>query len=116
MAEEGPLKQAEARLAAMEARIRTLEKRTTGTGTAGAVADENSALKQFQIQTLERLRGIAGAMEREKGQVVDLAVVEERDALKKENERLQKEMAKLQYRVSHLIKSLNEAEAVGNKQ
>ena len=94
----------EQRMNSLEARISALESESSG-------AAPDQALQQYKQTILGRLKQIREVLASDAGLgMVDPAVVEERDVLRKENERMRRETEKLKYRVAHLIRSLNEEE------
>ena len=94
----------EQRMSSLEARISALESESNG-------ADLDQGLLRYKQTILGRLKQIREAMVSDAGVgMADPSVVEERDALRKENERLRKESEKLKYRISHLLRSLDEEE------
>lgn len=97
---------AENKLAALEKRIASLE--LSGSTTSASNEAVEAAVRQYQIQVLARLKEIRDAMKEEGGDVT--IVRKERDAAVEENKQLKKEVERLQYRVKHLVKSLEEEE------
>lgn len=103
----GDLASAESKLASLEKRIATLE--ISGESSTGASNEAvEAAVQQYQSQVLVRLKEIRDAMKEEGGDIGTIR--NERDAAVEENKRLKKEVERLQYRVKHLIKSLEEEE------
>jgi len=103
---ETAISEAENRMNQIERRITLLE--------SGGASDESSndfgeqALKKYQLDLLVRLKAI-----REKITVEgDLdSIRKERDVALDENIKMRKEIEKLNYRVKHLVKALNEEES-----
>lgn len=105
------LTEALARMAAIEGRLQAVESVETATSsvTGGGGAEVNKILAQYQLQLLVRLKDIRNAMEASGGDVVSITA--ERDAAVAENVRLKKEMERMNYRISHLVKELSAEEA-----
>lgn len=107
---------AENTLRSLEERVLAVEASAKCNATSG-VSDEDKvsiAIKAYQIQMLNRLKEIQAAMEREQsgssasGDV--LKIIAERDMALAEVKKQNTEIAKLNYRVNHLVKALNEEE------
>jgi peptidoglycan hydrolase CwlO-like protein len=103
------LTSAENKLASLEKRIANLE--ISGASSGGEAAE--AAVRQYQVQVLARLKEIRDAMTSEGGDVTTIR--NERDSTVEENKRLKKEFERLQYRVTHLVKSLEEEERKNEK-
>eukprot|EP01039_Chlorochromonas_danica_P001609 gene1609-1757_t len=71
------------------------------------------AIKKYQQQMLIKLKTIKNALLVEGGDVTSIR--QERDAAVTENIALKKEIERLNYRVRHLIKALNEEEGKAQK-
>jgi len=106
--------EAETRISELTARISKLETGSTlsGSGTSQGGGESAAAIKEAvrreRGETLLKLRALRDAMKAE-GQ--DLSQVKsERDQALAENEELKKENEKLNYRIKHLLRSLEEAE------
>ena len=98
-------------LSALEDRISVLEKISDfNIANPPLNADSNVEimLRSYQIELLGKLKAIRAGLTAEGGDVGTIRV--ERDALKDENAALKKENERLNYRVRHLIKALNEEE------
>jgi hypothetical protein len=99
----------------MEAKIRELEDRLSLAEASAFVPDRNSSLRDYQVGVLERLREIRNAMSNENsgGNNSELlsSVTSERDEALLLVKKQQNEICKLNYRINHLIKALNEAES-----
>ena len=100
--------EADSRMSAIETKLSAFEssrgRKTDEQGTDAC----NDAVLDYQTQLLQRLRSVRDALAADGGDIG--SIKEERDALKAENTRLKKDAEKLNYRVQHLVKSLNEAE------
>lgn len=103
----GDLASAENKLASLEQRIANLELSDSPNANANSEAVD-AAIQQYQLQVLARLKEIRDAMKVEGGDIS--SVRKERDTAVEENKLLKKEVERLQYRVKHLIKSLEEEE------
>jgi chromosome segregation ATPase len=99
---------AEKRMGSIEERLLSLETAIGGSQQLSTAAS-NEALLDYQIQLLGKLKSIRTALTSEGGDVGQIK--EQRDKLQTENAKLKKEIDKLNYRVAHLIKSLNAEEA-----
>ena len=108
------------RLELMEQKVLTLEKQQQINDETEGKTSGDKLLVEYQKQTLTRLKQIREALVTSSVPVisgadgesaVDGKVVEEMDALKKENDKLRREVDRLKYRVTHLVMSLNEVEA-----
>lgn len=88
------------RVAELEQRLKTLEIETKELG-GQSQAISGPSLVVYQQQMLERLLAIRSALQ-EGGDAAFAA--KERDALKEENAKLRKEIERLNYRVTHLVK------------
>ena len=101
-------------LAAAEARMASIESRLLSVESVGAAATTDSAsiqaaLYEYQTQILSKLKGIRSTIMEEGGDVVQIKA--ERDYAVAEKAKLKKDIEKLNYRVQHLIKALNEEES-----
>lgn len=101
---------AENRMTSLEARIVELEK-SAASGNSGenSQAEVELAIKKYQYQMLGKLKAIKEALVSEGGDAASLR--QERDEARTENAALKKEIERLNYRVRHLVKALNEEEA-----
>lgn len=97
---------AEARMSGIEERILALE--STGNNSSSNAAVQE-AVRAYQIQVLEKLKAIRQSLASEGGDVKTIKA--ERDAALAENAALKKEVDRLNYRVRHLVKALNEEES-----
>ncbi len=99
-------------LSAAESRMSSIESRLLAIESVGESVSDNSnvqdALNEYQKQVLVKLKAIRNQIEEEGGDVSKIK--EERDQSVAENIRLKKEIEKLNYRVQHLVKALNEEE------
>lgn len=91
------------RVAEMEQRLVALEAESKE---FGKVEPAGETLILYQAQMLERLVEIRGALAVAGGGDSSL-VTKERDALNEENARLKKDIEKLNYRITHLVKHVN---------
>jgi hypothetical protein len=94
----------EARLANVE-RVVSEGKILTNTSTN---SDVERALNEYKLQMLAKLRMVRETLIAEGGDIQTMRI--ERDQAIKENLSLKKENERLNYRVRHLIKALNEEE------
>ena len=101
---------AENRMTSIEAKLMELEKSAVSAST-GSPSQEavELAIKKYQQQMLGKLQAIKEALVAEGGDVTSTR--QERDEARAENAALKKEVERLNYRVRHLIKTLNEEEA-----
>ena len=97
----------ETRMTGIEERLLALE--STGSNSANNNAAVQEAVRAYQIQVLEKLKVIRESLASEGGDVVSIKA--ERDAALTENAALKKEIDRLNYRVRHLVKALNEEES-----
>ena len=101
--------EAELRMSALEGKIADLEaSRGNGTNKTETAAS-SEALITYQTQILGKLVSIRDAFLVEGGDVTQISA--ERDQFQAENVKLRKEAEKLNYRIQHLVKALNQAEA-----
>ena len=104
------LSTAESRMKVIEEKLTSLEtlkgNNSSGNGDNTAIVEE--AMKAYQKQLLEKLKLIRDSLMSEGGDVSTIR--KERDALAEENKQLKKEVERLNYRVRHLVKSLEEEE------
>lgn len=96
----------------LTSRIETLEKQNF---TKENVSKEILAgIQNYQAQLLPRLKEIRDALEKENNTSMKgsnyIKLEEENSLLKDENKKLKNDIEKLNYRVNHLIKMLNEEE------
>lgn len=104
------LKSAESRMDAIENRIeKALEFIGSSNNSASNSSEVQAAIVAYQKQILEKLKDIRTQFNEEVGDIAK--VREERDKAVSENSKLKKDVEKLNYRVNHLIKALNEEEA-----
>lgn len=89
------------RLAELEQRLASLEVETKELGGQSQQGITGASLVEYQKVMLERLLAIRSALQ-EGGDAAFVA--KERDALKEENAKLRKDIERLNYRVSHLVK------------
>jgi len=101
------LEVAEQRMKTIEDRLLSLEVSPTGTGNNSAAIEE--AVRSYQVQILTKLKAVREALASEGGDITTIR--EERDKAVQENALLKKEIQRLNYRVNHLVKSLNDEEA-----
>jgi uncharacterized coiled-coil DUF342 family protein len=110
----GALAAAESKMKALEERIVSLESNSDNDSLSnrkGASSTEvEVAVKAYQKQMLSKLKQIRDSLNEEGGDIQ--SVTKERDQLLQENKQLKAEVEKLNYRVRHLIKSLNEEEEI----
>ena len=97
---------ADDRMKSIEERIVALESTNAPVNNTAAVQE---AVRAYQIQVLEKLKDIRQSLASEGGDVVNIKA--ERDAALAENAALKKEVERLNYRVRHLVKALNEEES-----
>lgn len=108
------LSEAEKRMTSIEDKLLELEKSAVAPSSdAGSAQAVEVAIKKYQQQMLGKLKAIKDALQAEGGDVVTIR--QERDAAQAENAALKKEMERLNYRVRHLVKALNEEEAKSKK-
>ena len=109
---------AESTLRSLEERVLAVEASTKGSNKTSDVSDDDKvsiAIKAYQIQMLNRLKDIQEAMQNEQsgsstsGDV--LKIIAERDMALAEIKKQKSDITKLNYRVNHLVKALNEEEA-----
>ena len=97
------------RMQAIEQRLGVVEKSNSSLGSGNNNNVDKQALARFQLQMVDRLKEIKTAMMNSGGDVV--AITAERDAALAENAKLKADAAKMEYRINHLVKMLNEEEA-----
>lgn len=90
----------------IEERLLALESEN---GVAGSSAEVEQALQAYQSQMLVKLKAIRARFSEEGGDVTTIR--KERDDAITQNALLRKEIEKQNYRIQHLIKALNAAEA-----
>ncbi|RYH16845.1 hypothetical protein EON65_29440 [archaeon] len=101
---------AENRMTSLEARIAELEKSAVSASSGdNSHVEVELAIKKYQHQILGKLKAIKEALVSEGGDSATLR--QERDDARAENAALKKEIERLNYRVRHLVKALNEEEA-----
>ncbi len=103
---ENQISAAENALKELEDRVFKIESQSASKNELQIAED---AVKAYQSQLLGRLKEIRDAFQSEGGDII--SITKERDLLKEENKQLKKEMERMQYRIKHLIKALNEEEA-----
>lgn len=107
----------DANLVAAVDRISMIEKQITALQASAVVQNDlqiaEAAVQTYQAQLLPRLKEVRAALEQEGGDIV--SVKRERDAAIEENKKLKKEMQRMEYRIKHLVKSLNEEEAKNSR-
>lgn len=96
---------AEDRMKTIEERLVALESTTPAGDNSAAV---EAAVRAYQSQILGKLKDVRNALMSEGGDVVTIKA--ERDAAVAENAKLRKEIERLNYRVRHLVKALEEEE------
>ena len=97
---------AEERMLSIEQRILSIESSKCSSSTSSA--DVEQALNHYQKQILVKLKAVRDQIMEEGGDVS--TIKKERDEAIAQNVLLKKEIEKLNYRVRHLIKELNEEE------
>ena len=98
------------RLQAAEDRLKDLEERVHSVEhTASKGSGDDNHIREYQAVVLERLKSIRQTMLEEVGDID--AVRKERDTAVSLAARQKTEIDQLNYRVNHLIKALNEAQA-----
>ena len=97
--------EAEDRLKTLEERLLAVESTSAG---AASTADVELALHQYQKQILGKLKEVREKIAEEGGDISTIR--RERDEAVSQNALLSKEIAKLNYRVQHLVKALNAEE------
>ena len=101
--------EAESRMTALELKITDLEALCGSDTTKIETVTSSETLIDYQTQMLRRLVTIRDAIIADGG---DHSLISaERDHFQAENVKLRKEAEKLNYRVQHLVKALNQAEA-----
>jgi chromosome segregation ATPase len=120
------MNEAEQLMKSLETRMNSLETKVTqdtkkkpsgnqaGTTAATTTSNNNSeaveaALKAYQKQILGKLKQIRESFDAEGGDIQTIR--SERDKLAAENKQMKTEIERLNYRVNHLVKALNEEEA-----
>lgn len=112
---ETQMAEAEKKLQTIEERLISLESSVTKESKGKSSNQSNNseaveaALKAYQKQILGKLKQIRESLTAEGGDVQ--SIKNERDQLAQENKQLKVEVERLNYRVSHLIKALNEEES-----
>jgi hypothetical protein len=101
------ISEAEERMKSIEERLLSIE---STSGAASNTAEVELALHQYQTQILGKLKEVRDKISEEGGDIS--TVRKERDEAVSQNVLLKKEVEKLNYRVEHLIKALNKAEAL----
>jgi hypothetical protein len=100
-------KDAQAMVVALEQRLDNVEALNAANASQTGGAVDSAAMKAYQAKMLVRLKEIRAALaDGDAG-----AMKKERDEALAENARLQKELERANYRVNHLVKELNSAEA-----
>jgi phage host-nuclease inhibitor protein Gam len=102
--------EAEERMISIEKKILELEKLNSQPSDSEAI---KSALVDYQRQMLTRLQSVRNSLLNEIGDIS--TVRSERDAALIENLQMKKEIERLNYRVQHLVKALNEEEKKNEK-
>lgn len=102
------LEVAEKKMSEIEARLAELETNNTKAPAPDSSIVEE-AITNYQKQMLTKLQKIRELIVSEGGDIS--TVREERDRALAENAQMKKEIERLNYRVRHLVKSLNEEEA-----
>jgi regulator of replication initiation timing len=97
----------------VEDKLKELEQRVGTMEAQGASESDQNLLSQYQSQILPKLMLIREKMIAEGGDIDQIR--NERDQAINENVTLRKEIERLNYRVNHLIKSLNEEEIKNSK-
>lgn len=100
------LSDADEKLLKLEERLAVIENNCPPPPSA---MDPALVVAAYQAQVLDKLRAIRESLLTESGDFGHVA--KERDAALAENAQLKKEIEKLNYRINHLIKALNEEEA-----
>lgn len=94
----------------MEAQISTLEKRIEAVENGQGFSHETElALRAYQSQTVEKLKVVRDLL-LSADSADSTQVTQERDTALEENKKLKKEIDRLNYRVKHLVKALDEEE------
>lgn len=96
----------EKKLAELESRLGSVESQTSAQEERKRA--DREVLAQYQSQLLPKLISIREKIMSENGNIDEIK--EQRDAALSENIALKKEIEKLNYRVAHLVKALNEEE------
>jgi chromosome segregation ATPase len=100
----------EEQVQALERRMATLEAGATASPVSlNSVGSSGKSLEDYESTVMQRLDEARARMLAEAGDVE--ALRSERDSARSEAARLRKENEQLRYRVNHLIKNLNAAEA-----
>jgi chromosome segregation ATPase len=98
-------------LSGAENRMQSIEERLVALESSAPVDNSSAveaAVRAYQAQILGKLKDIRHTLVSEGGDVV--TIKSERDAAVAENVKLKKEIERLNYRVRHLIKALEEEE------
>jgi chromosome segregation ATPase len=110
------MKSLESRMNSLETKVtQDTKKKPSGNQPGTAAATNNNseaveaALKAYQKQILGKLKQIREAFDAEGGDIQTIR--SERDQLAAENKKMKTEIERLNYRVNHLVKALNEEEA-----
>ena len=102
-----------AKIAEAESRVSALEDRMLNLEQAHEYATKSSAgsdlLLQYQIEVLEKLKHVRETVLQDLGDIDNIK--QQRDDAVALNTRLTKEVEQMQYRIKHLIRALNEAQA-----
>ena len=94
----------------MEEALSNLEKRVEAVEKGRGYSQETeAALRAYQLQTVTKLKQVRDLLLSEDN-INSSQIAKERDGLKLENEKLKKEIDKLNYRVKHLVRSVEQAE------
>lgn len=104
--DSGKLEAAVVKLSELDQRLKDLE--TLG-GKRASSEQDGQLLKQYQATVLDKLKLLKQKMLAEIGDID--AIKRERDVAIAESDRLLRENEQLNYRVAHLIKALNDAQA-----
>mmetsp|Transcript_45945 Transcript_45945/g.139519 ORF Transcript_45945/g.139519 Transcript_45945/m.139519 type:complete len:103 (-) Transcript_45945:141-449(-) len=91
-----------------EAKIRDLTERITALESSASFEATRDAVREVQMEMLEKLRSVKEAMGKDVAGGGGSASSKEMERLKAENERLTKENAKQAYRIEHLCGSVRE--------
>lgn len=95
----------------MEEQLSSLEQRVKAVEQGQGHSEETEkALRAYQVQMSEKLRRVRDLLQAESGAGDSSEVARERDAALEENKKLRKEVERLNYRVKHLVRALNEEE------
>lgn len=97
----------------LEIRISGLENISSVSSSLPVVNESSESLISYQIRMLKKLKEVKQTLELEGGDLKSITM--ERDIALEESKALKKENEKLNYRIRHLIKSLNEEEDKNQK-